>query len=96
MVNLPFQQEIDPVAYKIERRVLEDAPDITEADVISIAEAARVLGVSHSAINNLLVQERLTTVVDTKGRTAFLRPRRVILKVEIEQLKSELNLNFED
>lgn len=93
MVNLPFHQEIDPMAYKIERRVLEDAPHLSDADVITIAEASRELGISHSAVNNLLVQERLTTVLNTKDRTAYLRPRRLVLKAEVERLKVELNLD---
>jgi hypothetical protein len=93
MVNLPFYQESDPMAYKIERRILEDAPHLSDDDVITIAEAARELGVSHSAVNNLLVQERLTTVLNTKDRTAYLRPRRLVLKVEVERLKIDLNLD---
>ena len=92
MVALPIHQETDQMAYKIERRVLEDAPHISGADVMTIAEAARELTISHSAVNNLLVQERLTTVLNTKDRTAYLRPRRLVLKEEVEKLKLELGL----
>lgn len=79
------------MAYKIERRILEDAPLITEDDVITMAEAAKVLGISHSAVNNLMVQGRLTTVIDTSDRTAYLRPRRLVFKEEVLKLKSQLD-----
>lgn len=80
------------MAYKIERRILEDAPSLRASEVMTLAEAARVLGLSHSAVNNLMIQERLTTVLDTGRRTAYLRPRRLVLKKEVEALKEEFNL----
>lgn len=80
------------MAFKIERRVLENAPNIKKGDVMTMAEAAQMLGVSHSAVNNLMIRQRLTTVVDTGNRTAYLRLRRLVLRSEVEKLKAELQL----
>lgn len=57
---------------------------VTE-QLITISEAAVFLGTSASGINNLLGQGRFTTVYDTSDRSAFMRPRRLVLRDEVEK-----------
>lgn len=76
--------------YFIEKRTRVEAPDLTAEQLMTISEAAEFLGTSSSGINNLLGQGRLTTVFDTSDRTAFMRPRRLVLREEVENLKREV------
>ncbi len=87
--NATLPEEVT-MPYYIEERRRVEAPDLTPDQLMTITEAAAELGTSASGINNLLGQGRLTTVFDTTDRTAFLRPRRLVLRREVEALKKEV------
>jgi hypothetical protein len=82
--------EGEGMPYYIEERRRVEAPELTADQLMTITEAAEALSTSASGVNNLLGQGRLTTVFDTTDRTAFLRPRRLVLRREVEALIKEL------
>jgi hypothetical protein len=66
-----------------------EAPELTEADVMPMADAAAFIGISIFYLRNLLDQGRLTTVLDEERRTPAGTPRRLVLRTEAEALKQE-------
>lgn len=75
--------------YKVEVRMLRDAPEITHDDVMGLSEAAKQLGIIIPSLDSILCRGDLTTVIDEGYRTARGKPRRLVLRSEIEQLKKQ-------
>lgn len=68
--------------YAIEERVLRDTNLLLE-DLMTQAEAARILGISVQAVNQQLSRGRFTVVIDTEARNPY-RERRFVLRSEVE------------
>lgn len=78
------------VPYFAERRITEEMPDMTPDKLMTIKEAGDYLGRSASSITNFLDRGVLTTILDTEDRTAHLKPRRLVIRAEVEALKVKL------
>lgn len=77
--------------YQIERVevITEEAPHISEEDLITLTDAAKLLGVSVQAITGRMQRGELVAVIHPTLTTTYNRPRRYALREEIEQLAKE-------
>jgi len=75
------------MVFQTARLVYEDRPDLETKDVMTIAEAARALGVSVQAVAQSLDRGAMTIVIDTKAPPR--QGRRLVLRSEIEVLLRE-------
>lgn len=75
--------------YKVVRREVVDAPNITHDDIMTMTEASEVLGIAVSNVGSLMNNGRLTTVVDETTSTAYGNSRRLLLRKEVFELQSE-------
>lgn len=75
--------------YKIIKREVVNAPDITHDHIMSMTEAAELLEIAVSNVGSLLNNGRLTTVVDDTVSTAYGNPRRLLLREEVLEYKRE-------
>lgn len=67
--------------YYIERTVREEAPELTEGDVLALKPAAEMLGLTLAGLMSALYRGRLTTVIET---LVWDRERRRVLRSEVE------------
>lgn len=81
-----LSEETKRIMYKIEQRVLQEAPHITHDDVMSMTDAAEALEVTTQAIDGFLCRGMLTTVIDETARTAYGKSRRLVLRQEIQKM----------
>ncbi|MCB0105174.1 MAG: hypothetical protein KDE53_04685 [Caldilineaceae bacterium] len=79
--------------YQIEKwqRVVVDAPDICEDDLMSLTEGAKLLQMTTQALDHYIRQGELSIVTAPGAITAHRRPRRWLLKTEIENLQIKLS-----
>jgi hypothetical protein len=75
------------MVYQTTRLVYEDRPDLETKDVMTIAEAARALGVTVQAVAQSLDRGAMTIVIDTKAPPR--QGRRLVLRSEVEALLRE-------
>ena len=76
-------------SFQIERRFLEPAPNLAPHDVISMTEAAQILGVTYNSLHSYIYRGTLTAVYDTREKTAHKRLRRWVLAREVEELRRQ-------
>lgn len=74
--------------YQIEKwvRQVEDAPNIKVDDLLTMADASEVLGISLSAIDQHIRRGNLSCITSPGDVTAYRRPRRWLLKSEVNNL----------
>lgn len=79
--------------YQIERVeiITEEAPHISKEDLISLSEAAELLGITVQAITGKMLRGELVAILDPSFITAYKRPRRYVLKKDIERLVRQGN-----
>lgn len=70
-------------------RVQREQVELPDEAVISMKEAAQLLGVTVQGIASALNRGAFTTVLNPNSRTAFGRPRRFVLRSEVEALLRE-------
>jgi hypothetical protein len=75
------------MVFQTARLIYEDRPDLETKDVMTIAEAARALGVSVQAVAQSLDRGAMTIVIDTKAPPR--QGRRLVLRSEVESLLRE-------
>jgi hypothetical protein len=75
------------MVYQTTRLVYEDRPDLETKDVMTIAEAARALGVTVQAVAQSLDRGAMTIVLDTQAPPR--QGRRLVLRSEVEALLRE-------
>jgi hypothetical protein len=75
------------MVYQTTRLVYEDRPDLETKDVMTIAEAARALGVTVQAVAQSLDRGAMTIVIDTQAPPR--QGRRLVLRSEVEALLRE-------
>jgi hypothetical protein len=75
------------MVYQTTRLVYEDRPDLETKDVMTIAEAARALGVTVQAVAQSLDRGAMTIVLDTQAPAR--QGRRLVLRSEVEALLRE-------
>lgn len=77
--------------YQIEKiqRIVVDAPDINEDDLMTISEASRYLGISITAITQRINHGDISSVTRPGVVTAHKRAKRWVLRDEIEELKTK-------
>ena len=73
--------------YQIARTVYEDAPHLQPEDVLTLAEAAKLLGVSVQAVAQALDRGALTTVIDPDAPSR--QGRRLVLRAEVEAMAAK-------
>lgn len=72
------------------QRVTWEAIEVEPGEVVSVSEAMDLLGVSMSAVLNLLNTGRLPTIIDDEEPpTAHGRPHRLTLRAAVEALARE-------
>jgi len=69
--------------YGIEERVIKDAPELTDEDVITQSEARVILGISSSAMSQSVNRGRFT-IVWSLGEESSGRSARRLLRSEVE------------
>jgi len=72
-------------------KVQREQAELPDEAVISMKEAARLLGMTIQGVASALNRGAFTTVIDpdSRSRTAFGRPRRFVLRSEVEALLRE-------
>jgi hypothetical protein len=80
-----------PMAYKLVeiRHVITDAPHIRRADLVTMTEAADLLGASISYVRNLLDLGKLRTVIDDESTTPHGTPKRYLIRDEVLAMQAE-------
>lgn len=70
---------------------IEDAPGIKPADLMSISEAAEFLEVSVQTVDYHIRSGQIVAVIASDDEvTSYKRPRRWVIRTEVERLKIEL------
>jgi hypothetical protein len=66
------------------RRMETEAPELTRGDLITMTEAADLMGKSIFAVRNMLDAGTLRTVIDNTTTTPHGTPKRYVLRADIE------------
>ena len=77
--------------YQIEKyiRIVEDAPHLSESDLLSMSKAAQLLGVSYQTVDYYIRSGDLSAVTAPGKVTSHRRARRWVLLSEVEALAKE-------